>query len=142
MHISQLFFFFFFKDTAPPDIYTTYDTLSLHDALPISRERLDRHHGRHRTRQPRGVPRSRVRRPALRGVLPAGNADRRHPAHGDRQSPRVTPERGATERRDRAAARDPVGVRLDSEPPPAARLVWSGYGAGPCSRAQRHGNAW
>src|SRR6059036_3367916 len=27
---------FFFKDTATTDIYTTYDTLSLHDALPIS----------------------------------------------------------------------------------------------------------
>src|SRR6059036_4242745 len=28
-------FFFFFNDTATTDIYTTYDTLSLHDALPI-----------------------------------------------------------------------------------------------------------
>src|SRR6187401_3788049 len=27
---------FFFNDTAPTEIYTTYDTLSLHDALPIS----------------------------------------------------------------------------------------------------------
>src|SRR6059036_23258 len=27
--------FFFFNDTAPTEIYTTYDTLSLHDALPI-----------------------------------------------------------------------------------------------------------
>src|SRR6059036_3406943 len=32
--------FFFFNDTAPTEIYTTYDTLSLHDALPIC---LDRH---------------------------------------------------------------------------------------------------
>src|SRR6059036_4092532 len=30
------FFFFFFNDTATTEIYTTYDTLSLHDALPIS----------------------------------------------------------------------------------------------------------
>src|SRR6059036_3973447 len=29
-------FFFFFNDTATTEIYTTYDTLSLHDALPIS----------------------------------------------------------------------------------------------------------
>src|SRR5213079_3207055 len=29
--------FFFFNDTAPTEIYTTTDTLSLHDALPISR---------------------------------------------------------------------------------------------------------
>src|SRR6186997_3526123 len=29
-------FFFFFNDTATTEIYTTTDTLSLHDALPIS----------------------------------------------------------------------------------------------------------
>jgi hypothetical protein len=28
-------FFFFFNDTATTEIYTWYDTLSLHDALPI-----------------------------------------------------------------------------------------------------------
>src|SRR6187397_3681924 len=28
--------FFFFKDTATTEIYTVYNTLSLHDALPIS----------------------------------------------------------------------------------------------------------
>src|SRR5881628_4256126 len=27
---------FFFNDTAPPEIYTSVNTLSLHDALPIS----------------------------------------------------------------------------------------------------------
>src|SRR5213595_2612303 len=31
-----LIFFFFFNDTATTEIYTTEDTLSLHDALPIS----------------------------------------------------------------------------------------------------------
>src|SRR5213075_3551350 len=30
-------FFFFFNDTATTEIYTTRHTLSLHDALPISR---------------------------------------------------------------------------------------------------------
>src|SRR5213595_2543860 len=30
------FFFFFFNDTPTTEIYTTEDTLSLHDALPIS----------------------------------------------------------------------------------------------------------
>src|SRR5881392_4516137 len=30
-------FFFFFNDTATTEIYTTHNTLSLHDALPISR---------------------------------------------------------------------------------------------------------
>src|SRR6186997_3698444 len=29
------FFYFFFNDTATTEIYTTTDTLSLHDALPI-----------------------------------------------------------------------------------------------------------
>src|SRR5213079_3767232 len=33
----QILFFFFFNDTPPTEIYTTTDTLSLHDALPISR---------------------------------------------------------------------------------------------------------
>src|SRR6187399_3758459 len=31
-----LVFFFFFNDTATTEIYTTANTLSLHDALPIS----------------------------------------------------------------------------------------------------------
>src|SRR6188768_4596174 len=32
----MLFNFFFFNDTATTEIYTSIDTLSLHDALPIS----------------------------------------------------------------------------------------------------------
>src|SRR5258706_13784460 len=36
---SLPFFFFFFNDTATTEIYT----LSLHDALPISRRRRERH---------------------------------------------------------------------------------------------------
>src|SRR6187401_1077390 len=54
--------FFFFNDTATTEIYTTYDTLSLHDALPISRAgrvyprglRLDRYamRMRHQGREP------------------------------------------------------------------------------------------
>src|SRR5213082_4272395 len=31
-----MYFFFFFNDTATTEIYTVSDTLSLHDALPIS----------------------------------------------------------------------------------------------------------
>src|SRR6184192_4987888 len=34
---SLLFLVFFFNDTATTEIYTSIDTLSLHDALPISR---------------------------------------------------------------------------------------------------------
>src|SRR3546814_11354164 len=37
MSVSNFLFFFFFNDTAPPEIYTYGHTLSLHDALPISR---------------------------------------------------------------------------------------------------------
>src|SRR5213594_5145720 len=33
------YFFFFFNDTAPTEIYTSVHTLSLHDALPISSAR-------------------------------------------------------------------------------------------------------
>src|SRR5213075_3573135 len=33
-------FFFFFNDTATTEIYTTRHTLSLHDALPISRRQV------------------------------------------------------------------------------------------------------
>src|SRR6184192_814868 len=32
----MMYSFFFFKDTATTEIYTSIDTLSLHDALPIS----------------------------------------------------------------------------------------------------------
>src|SRR3546814_11803972 len=36
-HNACSYLVFFFKDTATPDIYTYCHTLSLHDALPISR---------------------------------------------------------------------------------------------------------
>src|SRR6058998_987701 len=35
-HFQLLLLFFFFNDTAPTEIYTVMNTLSLHDALPIS----------------------------------------------------------------------------------------------------------
>jgi len=37
LYVIILFFFFFFNDTATTEIYT----LSLHDALPISKGELD-----------------------------------------------------------------------------------------------------
>src|SRR5258707_4917174 len=56
--LSSLFFFFF-NDTATTEIYT----LSLHDALPISRLRRDHHRAQTRRRgraglagRPRGAP--------------------------------------------------------------------------------------
>src|SRR2546430_5984691 len=45
-----MFFFFFFNDTATTEIYT----LSLHDALPISRSRACRARGRPRAAARRG----------------------------------------------------------------------------------------
>ena len=38
--------FFFFNDTATTEIYTTHNTLSLHDALPIYREGRPRRRAR------------------------------------------------------------------------------------------------
>src|SRR5881628_3883586 len=38
----MLFFFFFFNDTATTEIYTSVNTLSLHDALPISAVKVNR----------------------------------------------------------------------------------------------------
>src|SRR6187397_3611189 len=42
MLLLVLCFFFFFNDTATTEIYTVYNTLSLHDALPISWPRWPR----------------------------------------------------------------------------------------------------
>src|SRR5213079_2690865 len=41
MIVFSIFFFFFFNDTATTEIYTTTDTLSLHDALPFSHHVAD-----------------------------------------------------------------------------------------------------
>src|SRR2546422_5327768 len=75
------FFFFFFNDTATTEIYT----LSLHDALPISRGR----------RRGRLHPRS---RPARRGIRRCwgGRATRAHLAQS--RSHRI-PARGAADRK-------------------------------------------
>src|SRR5256885_15390208 len=58
--LYYFFFFFFFNDTATTEIYT----LSLHDALPISRPRCAR-------RDRRG------RRPAHRCLAGGGSGDRK-----------------------------------------------------------------
>src|SRR6056300_1528842 len=47
-----LFFFFFFNDTATPEIYTNLNTLSLHDALPICQRQRRRHHLQFLLRRP------------------------------------------------------------------------------------------
>src|SRR5213079_3586955 len=59
-----MFLFFFFNDTPTTEIYTTTDTLSLHDALPISRRLSDRPYPR-----PLRLPR-RVRAHAFLGAHP------------------------------------------------------------------------
>src|SRR3712207_7303902 len=73
--LFSLRFFFFFNDTATTEIYT----LSLHDALPISRARA----------APQAVPPRAVGRHA--------------PAGDDRHRPRLRPE--AAVRRDRKSTR-------------------------------------
>src|SRR5213079_3769433 len=52
LHLPNLFFF---NDTATTEIYTTTDTLSLHDALPICQVRVHHRgaHGRGHRRRPR-----------------------------------------------------------------------------------------
>src|SRR5216117_349156 len=65
---SYFFFFFFFNDTATTEIYTRKDTLSLHDALPISAAHL---------RPGAARPRVRLRGRALRRARQARRA--RHP---------------------------------------------------------------
>src|SRR5258705_6008983 len=85
--MSAFSLFFFFNDTATTEIYT----LSLHDALPISRLRRPRRGPRALRRVPRlardRAPRARHR--PQRG----GGRDRRHapalPAAGDRKSTRL-----------------------------------------------------
>src|SRR5947209_18185241 len=69
---AVVFFLFFFNHTATPDIYT----LSLHDALPISR---DERHAPAGLPLPGGALSLAARRPLLRvlaGVLPAGSFPR------------------------------------------------------------------
>src|SRR6188768_4540635 len=56
----NVLYFFFFNDTATTEIYTSIDTLSLHDALPTSRRRRP---ARWRCRSRRATTRA----PASRG---------------------------------------------------------------------------
>src|SRR5256885_8274709 len=70
-HISSLFFFFFFNDTATTEIYT----LSLHDALPISR-RCAAHGARSAARLRRRRPHG-ARRGDRRGPVRPHNRDRK-----------------------------------------------------------------
>src|SRR2546426_288959 len=63
----SLFLFFFFNDTATTEIYT----LSLHDALPISRDRRPGGLLRRPVRRHRRRPRHHRRLPARPGLRPA-----------------------------------------------------------------------
>src|SRR2546427_6601788 len=80
--LAYVCLFFFFNDTATTEIYT----LSLHDALPISRRRAGR---------PGGPPRLRP------GAPPAGGRS-------------GTPRHGSGRRRGRRAGRDRKSTRLNS----------------------------
>src|SRR5881394_3010918 len=106
--VFGFFFFFFFNDTATTEIYTGWYTLSLHDALPISR-RLQ-HHLR---QQPRvdervvGVDQAAV---APRRVAPCGD-----PRHLLEVAPAVRPAGG------RACRVDPDARIKHDAPPPSPR---------------------
>src|SRR2546422_5195348 len=84
-HAGKTYFFFFFNDTAPTEIYT----LPLHDALPISRLRHVVHPAERR-RLVSGVgstgprPHARVPRrpPLLRGHVQDRKSTRLNSSHG------------------------------------------------------------
>src|SRR6059036_3431873 len=85
--------FFFFNDTATTEIYTTYDTLSLHDALPIS-GRLAALHGRSEVeRAPVDFPANRRHR--LVSSLGAPADERKVAAGGQEPSSRACDAPGA-----------------------------------------------
>src|SRR5256885_9312067 len=80
MHHFHIFLFFFFNDTATTEIYT----LSLHDALPISRrENLPRRRGLAHARRPQRGAHGGGRHPPDHGILPGG------PRAPDRKSTRL-----------------------------------------------------
>src|SRR5213075_3565006 len=102
------YFFFFFNETQPTEIYTTRHTLSLHDALPICRLHRRRHghrahppHAPARARERPDTPppppprRRRPRSAALpRGAAPAGAHEprlHRRPRRVARPAPRGPP---------------------------------------------------
>ena len=88
-----------------------------------------RHDGRARRRARTRAYRALVWDDAgVRRVLPRLHAGRRARAARDRLAPGVA-ARGGRDRRARGAARDPVGLRLDAEPLPAAGLVRLRHGA-------------
>src|SRR6184192_743023 len=101
-----IFIFFFFNDTATTEIYTSIDTLSLHDALPISSARC-------RSRPPadrsvRSIPetahRRRTPRLALRTRHYRGNG-RARDERGTRVLQPAARRRGTGPGRARAGAR-------------------------------------
>src|SRR2546430_12395918 len=77
---------FFFNDTATTEIYT----LSLHDALPISRDHGQRHHAARRPGPPARARRAR----GARAGLPLRSAGARIRPHGAGAVPRWLAVRG------------------------------------------------
>src|SRR2546427_7648826 len=123
--------FFFFNDTATTEIYT----LSLHDALPISRGSPGRGRASHRAP---GARRFSGRRTALRRVArapraPRGAGPRAHARHRDITSgPGSLP--GSRPARRGAAARilgRPAGVVGAARVPVCGALVGRGAGGPP-----------
>src|SRR6059036_1942568 len=116
--------FFFFNDTATTEIYTTYDTLSLHDALPILRPIGCRHRRpdtlelRFGGREPGRAQRRRVQRGGRQAaeISHAAAQDAlRQPLPRSLPSPRCGSERPreADSRRSVYLSRDAVGANAE-----------------------------
>src|SRR2546430_2442099 len=102
MYFSLLFFFF--NDTATTEIYT----LSLHDALPISRRATG-------TADPRAAPRARCGRLPGHGGATHGRGTRRAPGRSRASGPRSRGSGGRSRRRARGTGRG--GWRARGAPP-------------------------
>src|SRR5216117_1212371 len=101
--------FFFFNDPATTEIYTRKDTLSLHDALPISDAAAQVVGAAHL--RPRPHPRG-GRGPArARLLLARGPGWRRHRDERRARSDRRRPDRGREDRAVRRAGARPRAVR-------------------------------
>src|SRR3546814_17292837 len=117
MSVSNFLFFFFFNDTAPPEIYTYGHTLSLPDPLPICPPRFGRLRPGFSRTPPRrsgatGGPRGGRADPEGPRALP-GARDRPALEPARRQRPRRAAARGRRTRPSRAA-----GERDPPQPPP------------------------
>src|SRR5213082_3026467 len=102
MFIFFFLFFFFFNDTATTEIYTVSDTLSLHDALPIYRNRVEQM----RQRQPDGADLLPSRRDAVEDAARDDQMSARVVVAEREAEPVVVPRGDSADERRRPADRE------------------------------------